>query len=343
MLEQLKAYFGFDRFLPLQEEIITEVLAKRDTLVLMPTGGGKSLCYQLPALRFKGLTLVVSPLIALMKDQVDGLLANGVPAGLLNSTLAAQEANQVQDQARQGKIKILYVAPERLALPSFQRFLQSLDVSLIAIDEAHCISEWGHDFRTSYLNLASTIDRFCKNFKYIGLTATASTNVLKDIQVEFGIEQDNVKTPSDYTREELEFSVIDDKHNKFDALQKELSILKSDIGILNTDGNNTKCGIIFTPTVNGPKGCYKLSQELSNNFEEDVRYYSGSVPKIAQRPVMSSEQFNEYKLKVQNDFKNNEFSLLAATKAFGMGINKGNIFYTFHYGIPGSMESLLFL
>ena len=126
MLEQLKAYFGFDRFLPLQEEIITKVLAKRDTLVLMPTGGGKSLCYQLPALRFKGLTLVVSPLIALMKDQVDGLLANGVPAGLLNSTLTAQEANQVQDQARQGKIKILYVAPERLAISGFQRFLGRL-------------------------------------------------------------------------------------------------------------------------------------------------------------------------------------------------------------------------
>ena len=121
MLEQLKAYFGFDRFLPLQEEIIAKVLDKRDTLVLMPTGGGKSLCYQLPALRFKGLTLVVSPLIALMKDQVDGLRTNGVPAGLLNSTLAQEEATLVQDQARQGKIKILYVAPERLTLPGFQR------------------------------------------------------------------------------------------------------------------------------------------------------------------------------------------------------------------------------
>ena len=143
MLEQLKAYFGFDQFLPLQGEIITKVLSKQDTLVLMPTGGGKSLCYQLPALRFNGLTLVVSPLIALMKDQVDGLRANGVPAGLLNSTLSPQESSQIQNQARQGQIKILYIAPERLALPGFQRFLQSLEVSLIAIDEAHCISEWG--------------------------------------------------------------------------------------------------------------------------------------------------------------------------------------------------------
>ena len=134
MLEQLKSYFGFDRFLPLQEEIIAKVLAKRDTLVLMPIGGGKSLCYQLPALSFKGLTLVVSPLIALMKDQVDGLKGNGVPAGMLNSTLMADEASLVQEQARRGELKILYVAPERLALPAFQRFLHSLEFSLIAID-----------------------------------------------------------------------------------------------------------------------------------------------------------------------------------------------------------------
>ena len=172
MLDQLKAYFGFDRFLPLQKEIISNVLSRRDTLVLMPTGGGKSLCYQLPALHFAGLTLVVSPLIALMKDQVDGLQANGVPAGLLNSTLGPEESSLVQDHARQGKTKILYVAPERLALPGFQRFLQSLDISLIAIDEAHCISEWGHDFRPDYRNLKSLRTSF-PGVPVIALTANA--------------------------------------------------------------------------------------------------------------------------------------------------------------------------
>ena len=137
MLEQLKAYFGFDQFLPLQEDIISKVLAKHDSLVLMPTGGGKSLCYQLPAIQFRGLTLVVSPLIALMKDQVDGLKANGVPAGLLNSTLSPDESAQVQDQARRGELKMLYVAPERLTLPGFQRFLRSLEISLIAVSYTH--------------------------------------------------------------------------------------------------------------------------------------------------------------------------------------------------------------
>ena len=188
MLDQLKAYFGFDRFLPLQKEIISNVLSRRDTLVLMPTGGGKSLCYQLPALHFAGLTLVVSPLIALMKDQVDGLQANGVPAGLLNSTLGPEESSLVQDHARQGKTKILYVAPERLALPGFQRFLQSLDISLIAIDEAHCISEWGHDFRPDYRNLKSLRKSF-PGVPVIALTATATTQVRDDIVHQLGLKK----------------------------------------------------------------------------------------------------------------------------------------------------------
>ena len=153
MLNLLKTHFGFDQFLPLQEEIIRWVLAEKDALVLMPTGGGKSLCYQLPALMLPGLTLVISPLIALMKDQVDALQANGIPAEFINSTLSYAEIEQIQRQAQAGKIKILYVAPERLVVPEFQHFLQKINVSLIAIDESHCISEWGHDFRPDYRNL----------------------------------------------------------------------------------------------------------------------------------------------------------------------------------------------
>ena len=205
MLEQLKAYFGFDQFLPLQGEIITKVLSKQDTLVLMPTGGGKSLCYQLPALRFNGLTLVISPLIALMKDQVDGLRANGVPAGLLNSTLSPQESSQIQNQARQGQIKILYIAPERLALPGFQRFLQSLEVSLIAIDEAHCISEWGHDFRPDYRNLKSLRQEF-PGVPVIALTATATTHVREDIVNQLGLNEPAIFISS-FNRPNLTYTV----------------------------------------------------------------------------------------------------------------------------------------
>ena len=328
-----------------QLPIIVNALSRNHTLGLLPTGSGKSVCYQLSAILQPAISFVVCPIKSLMYDQKADLdLSFFTRTNYITGDGDGEDRGKTQKEFASGKYFFIFISPERFQLKVFRHYFTSVNkefnIAYAVIDEVHCLSEWGHDFRTSYLNLAGTIDRFCKNFKYIGLTATASTNVLKDIQIEFEIEQDNVKTPSDYTRKELEFSVIDDKHNKLDTLQKELKILKGDLDIFNTDGDNTKCGIIFTPTVNGPKGCYKLSQELSNYFETDVRYYSGSVPRIAKRLVMPNEQFNDYKLQVQSDFKENKFPLLTATKAFGMGINKGNIFYTFHYGMPGSMESL---
>jgi ATP-dependent DNA helicase RecQ len=165
---------------PLQEEIIDSVLAGQDAFVLMPTGGGKSLCYQLPALKLPGLTLVVSPLIALMKDQVDALQANGIRAEFINSSLTAKEIKNISVKAKRGEIKLLYIAPERFAVNSFKDFLINLEVSLIAVDEAHCISEWGHDFRPDYRNLSRLKKEF-PQIPLIALTATATTRVKADI------------------------------------------------------------------------------------------------------------------------------------------------------------------
>ena len=200
----LKARFGYDRFRALQEEIIDNVLGRRDSLALMPTGG-KSLCYQLPARIFDGITLVISPLIALMKDQVDALNANGIAARFINSSLAASEIEDVQAQVRRGQVKILYVAPERLALPGFRRFLHSLDLSLIAIDEAHCISEWGHEFRPDYRNLRQLRQDF-PAVPVIALTATATERVREDIIGQLDLQRGRVFLSS-FNRANISYSV----------------------------------------------------------------------------------------------------------------------------------------
>src|SRR3989344_6031766 len=180
MLAILKKHFGYDSFRPLQAEIVKHVLEKRDALVLMPTGGGKSLCFQLPALMLEGLTVVISPLISLMKDQVDALQANGIAAAYINSSLSQEEIEGVQEQSEGGQLKILYLAPERFALLWFRQWLRRLPVSLIAVDEAHCISEWGHDFRPDYRNLIALRNDW-PDVPFIALTATATELVRRDI------------------------------------------------------------------------------------------------------------------------------------------------------------------
>ncbi|PKB70037.1 MAG: DNA helicase RecQ [SAR202 cluster bacterium Io17-Chloro-G5] len=306
MLEQLKAYFGFDRFLPLQEEIIAKVLDKRDTLVLMPTGGGKSLCYQLPALRLKGLTLVVSPLIALMKDQVDGLRANGVPAGLLNSTLAQEEASLVQDQARQDKIKILYVAPERLALPGFQRFLQSLDVSLIAIDEAHCISEWGHDFRPDYRNLKGLRKDF-PGVPVIALTATATKAVREDIVNQLGLAEPEIFISS-FNRPNLTYTI----QPKTEPLGSLLHLLEKHRG--------------------GSAIIYRFSRKLTEETALELTERGFSA-----LPYHAGLE-RDLRRKTQEKFIRDQVQIVVATIAFGMGIDKPDVRLVVHYDLPKTVE-----
>ncbi|MEC8857302.1 MAG: ATP-dependent DNA helicase RecQ, partial [Chloroflexota bacterium] len=306
MLDQLKSYFGFDRFLPLQKGIISKVLARHDTLVLMPTGGGKSLCYQLPALRFKGLTLVVSPLIALMKDQVDGLRANGVPAELLNSTLDSEESSLVQDRARQGKIKILYVAPERLALPGFQRFLQSLNVNLIAIDEAHCISEWGHDFRPDYRNL-KTLRQSFPGVPVIALTATATEQVREDIINQLGLINPETFISS-FNRPNLTYTI-----------QPKTEPLGSLIHLLEKHRGGSAIVYRFSR-----KATEETALELSERGFSALPYHAG-----LERDVRRD---------TQEKFIRDQVQIVVATIAFGMGIDKPDVRLVVHYDLPKTVE-----
>ena len=306
MLEQLKAYFGFDQFLPLQEDIISKVLAKHDSLVLMPTGGGKSLCYQLPAIQFRGLTLVVSPLIALMKDQVDGLKANGVPAGLLNSTLSPDESAEVQDQARRGELKMLYVAPERLPLPGFQRFLRSLEISLIAIDEAHCISEWGHDFRPDYRNLKALREGFPK-VPVIALTATATTQVREDIVAQLGLNKPDIFISS-FNRPNLTYTI----QPKTEPLNTLLNLLDKH------PGGST---IIYRFSR---KATEETAIELTDRGFSALPYHAGLD--------------RDLRRETQEKFIRDQVQIVVATIAFGMGIDKPDVRLVVHYDLPKTVE-----
>ena len=226
-----KQYFGYDEFLPLQEEIISRRDGlEDDALVLMPTGGGKSLCYQLPALQLDGLTLVVSPLIALMKDQVDALRANGIEAAFINSTLPFAEIDRVQARAQQGILKILYVAPERLAQEGFRYFLSRLKVSLVAVDEAHCISVWGHDFRPDYRKLGE-LRRSLPHVPFLALTATATERVRKDIVEQLQLDQPQQFVAS-FNRPNLNYAVLPKQGDTFDSLVELLQKHKGESAII---------------------------------------------------------------------------------------------------------------
>lgn len=321
-----------------QVGIIGSALNRKGTIGLLPTGSGKSICYQLSSILQPAVSFVVCPIKSLMYDQKADLDTIGFTrSNYITSDLKPAEKQQIQNDFGRGKYFFVFISPERFQTHAFRSEMASIGLdrtfAYAVIDEAHCLSEWGHDFRTSYLNLANTIQRFAPQANYIGLTATASVNVLKDIQTEFNIADDNIRTPLDFTREELSFHVLDDHGSKLDSLQSLVFDLEKKWNSVDKD----RAGIIFTPTVNGNKGCYNLAGNLSTALSMDVRYFSGSVPKQAK---LSSDGFDKYKREVQDDFKANKYNLLTATKAFGMGVNKGNIAYTVHYGIPSSMEAL---
>lgn len=335
--------FEKNDFLDGQFPIIVNALQRNDTIGLLPTGGGKSICYQLPCLLQPSINFVVCPIKSLMYDQQDNLNNSLITnTNFISGDLTPEEREKVQIEFSQGRYLFIWVSPERFQSKAFREYLSSVNanfsIAYAVIDEVHCLSEWGHDFRTSYLNLAKTIKRYCPDSKFIGLTATASVNVLKDIKIEFDIRDENIKTLLDYSRKELHFEVINDNGQKWNVLIQKLNGLNQTDDFFNT---NDKSGIIFTPNVNGNFGCYTVANRLNTPntlYSGKVKWYSGKMPNNIQN--MSADAFKNYKTEVQKSFKNNEFPLMVATKAFGMGIDKQNIHYTFHYGLPSSVEAL---
>ena len=302
----LKETFGYDTFRPLQREIIENVLARHDTLGVMPTGGGKSLCYQIPALLFDGLTVVVSPLIALMKDQVEQLCAVGVPALFLNSSLQLGEYQDNVGKVRAGVVKLLYVAPETLLTPRLFALLSDLHIDCLTIDEAHCISEWGHDFRPEYRQLADVRRRF-PTATCLALTATATSRVRSDIKSSLGFSQSNEYVAS-FNRENLLIEVAP-KRNAADQTIRFLERFKDQSGII-----------------------YCFSRKQVNQLADFLAQCGYSV-----RPYHAGLEDDDRR-RNQEAFIRDDAQIIVATIAFGMGINKPNVRFILHYDLPKSIE-----
>ena len=314
LTKNLQEHFGFDSFKSPQEEIIKSVLAGQDTFVIMPTGGGKSLCYQLPAMISEGCAIIVSPLIALMKNQVDlvrGYSSKDNIAHFLNSTLNKGQIKEVKDDLVTGKTKMLYVAPETLTKEENVEFFKDLKISFFAVDEAHCISEWGHDFRPEYRRLREIMDLIDKDIPVIALTATATPKVQNDIVKNLGLRTPNIFISS-FNRPNLYYEILP-------KLKKEQTV-KSIVKFISQ--NKGKSGIIYTLNR---KTTEELAEMLMANGIRSVAYHAGLDSKLRARR--------------QDQFLNEEVEVIVATIAFGMGIDKPDVRYVIHYNIPKSIEN----
>lgn len=309
LLDLLKIHFGYESFRPGQEEAIDHILAGHDTVVILPTGGGKSMIYQLPALIFEGITLVVSPLIALMKDQVDSLDAVGIPSTFINSSLSQKESEERLRRIKDGYYKIIYIAPERFYNAAFMADLKGLKVSLFAIDEAHCISQWGHDFRPSYMRLKDVIRNIGSPI-VVALTATATPEVREDIAKQLNLS-DAKYVISGFARPNLQMAVV-----QASPSQKIQYILDA------LDNDNLGSGIIYVGTRSKAD---ELAELLIERNIKAVVYHAG----------MDGESRDW----VQNSFMKGEAQVVIATNAFGLGINKKDIRFVIHHDLPGTVEA----
>ena len=307
-IQILQEYFGYSEFKTGQEQIIDEILSGHDVLGIMPTGAGKSLCFQIPALALEGTAIVISPLISLMKDQVDTLNEMGIKAAFINSSLNMKEFRDITEKAQNGEYKLLYIAPERLETESFWGLLSRLNISLIAIDEAHCISEWGHDFRPSYTRIAEMIGRLPKRPAVVALTATATTQVKHDIIRLLKLQKPYVLITG-FDRENLYFEVEKPK-SKFDFLLKYIK------------KNITNTGIVYCSTR---KTVESVCKKLNENGISATRYHAG---------LTDGERIAN-----QDAFIFDKVQVIVATNAFGMGIDKSNTRYVIHYNMPKTMEN----
>ena len=306
--EALKTYFGYDAFRGGQEPVIHALLSGRDALAIMPTGAGKSVCYQVPALLLPGITLVISPLVSLMQDQVTALVQMGIPAAFLNSSLTFKQYLLALDRAKAGRYKIIYVAPERLETESFRAFAESADISLVAVDEAHCISQWGQDFRPSYLNIPAFVNSLKHRPPVGAFTATATPDVKKDIEKLLELKSP-LRVTTGFDRQNLFFEV----HHPASKQAALLELVRSRPG---------KCGIVYCATRRTVEEVCGLLQEARIAA---TRYHAGLEP--------------EERRQNQEDFLYDRAQVIVATNAFGMGIDKPDVRYVIHYNMPKDLES----
>lgn len=308
--EILKKVFGYDRFRPGQTEIVSKLLSGQDVLAVMPTGAGKSLCYQVPALALPGITIVVSPLVSLMKDQVGALVQAGVAAAFLNNSLTDNQKALMLRRAREGWYKIIYVAPERLEMPGFQRFAQEQPISMVTVDEAHCISQWGQDFRPSYLRIRDFVDSLPQRPVVGAFTATATARVREDIRTHLALQAP------------YEVTASFDRPNLYFATRRALPSEKPSVllELVLQEGENS--GIVYCSTTRQVDDTTRL---LQSRGIRAAAYHAKLEPEVRR--------------KNQDDFLYDRVQVMVATNAFGMGIDKPNVRFVIHYNMPKDLES----